>query len=150
MGVLMSAITGDKGRVWGYRCSVVLGRAELAPFRNPKSSGFCWSSARDLAKLEAPSGVQSCSRLSPSLAGWKSRGRRWRSKGESLWSQGCHGDLRSGPSWWRKGCGIVAWPRRCGQSWTKATSWWTGRSLAADTWTDGQKRGMEGLGEGWT
>lgn len=62
-------------------------------------------------------------------------------------SQGCHGDLRSGPSWRRKGCLSVAWPRRCGQSWTKATSWWTGKSLAADTWTDGQERGTAGLGE---
>lgn len=85
------------------------------------------------------------SRWDRSLAEWESglaEVKRWGAR-----SQGRHDDLRSCPSWQRKGCGSAARLRPRGQSWTKATSWWTGRSLAADTWTDGQEGRMEGLGQ---
>lgn len=127
----------------------------MGPAAIPNRSAFvcCSSTQMDLATAEAlsTSKIQIYTGLADIglLAFDVSQGRKGtelRSKGGGVRSQGCHGDLRSGPSWRRKGCLSAARPRRRGQSWTKATSRWTGKSLAADTWTDGQERGMAGLG----
>lgn len=129
----MSDGTRARGRGRGCRWSAGLDRSKLN--KGLYQSKITWPSfvglpQGDLAKVEAPSKVQSSLQIQiytglADIGLWLdvSQGRGGvKVKRRGVRSQGCHGDLRSGPSWRRKGCLSVAWPRRCGQSWTKATS----------------------------